>query len=80
MKPLEEARTDEESEAAVVTEIKLYQCNEEEGTLKVTEIKKGPLYQSDLSSNDSFIVDNGPNGIYKKKTLFNSFIAYLFIL
>lgn len=64
LKPIEEARKDEESEAAVVTEIKLFRCSDEDGTLKVTEVKKGPLYQSDLTSDDSFIVDNGPNGVF----------------
>lgn len=49
-------------ETATFTEIKLYRCTDEDGTLKVTEIKKGPLFQADLNSNDSFIVDNGANG------------------
>ena len=73
MKPIEEARKDEESEAAVVTEIKLFRCSDEDGTLKVTEVKKGPLYQSDLNSDDSFFVDNGPNGI-----LFHSLFIFRF--
>lgn len=48
----------------MATEIKLYRCSDEDGTLKVIEVKKGPLYQGDLDENDSFIVDNGPNGIF----------------
>ena len=49
-------------ETATFTGIKLYRCTDEDGTLKVTEIKKGPLFQADLNSDDSFIVDNGANG------------------
>lgn len=58
-----DADKDEALEAASFNEIKLYRCSDEDGTLKVTEVKKGPLSQSDLSTNDSFIVDNGPNGL-----------------
>jgi len=77
LKPLEEARKDEESEAAVVTEIKLFRCSDEDGTLKVTEVKKGPLFQSDLISDDSFIVDNGPNGILNfNENIFSFTILY----
>lgn len=53
---------DEAIEASVTNEIKLYRCSDEDGTLKVTEVKTGPLFQADLVSDDSFIVDNGPNG------------------
>lgn len=31
-------------------ELKLYRCSDEDGTLKVTEVKSGPLEQSDLES------------------------------
>ena len=55
---------DEVDEAKVVNEIKLYRCSDEGGTLKVEEVKKGPLFQADLSDEDSFIVDNGPSGIF----------------
>jgi len=41
----------------------LYRCTEEGGTLKVIEVKSGPLLQADLDENDCFIIDNGPNGL-----------------
>lgn len=44
--------------------IKLYQCSDEEGTLKIREVKGGPLEQADLLSKDTFIVDNGSFGIW----------------
>jgi len=48
----------------VTQEIKLYRCTDDDGTLRVTEVKIGPLLQSDLNSGDSFIVDNGIRGIW----------------
>ncbi|XP_064475215.1 advillin-like [Ornithodoros turicata] len=45
-------------------EIKLYRCSDENGTLRVTEVKTGPLDQQDLVSQDSFIVDNAEAGIW----------------
>ncbi|ROT78895.1 hypothetical protein C7M84_002399 [Penaeus vannamei] len=51
-------------------ELKLFKCSEESGVLKVTEVKNGPLVQTDLTprcvmrASDSFIVDNGPDGIW----------------
>lgn len=36
-------------------ELKLFRCTEESGTLKVTEVKNGPLSQSDLSSDVSIL-------------------------
>ena len=62
LQSIEEAGSDEAQEASVVVEIKLYHCSDESGTLKVTEVKSGPLLQTDLKSEDTFIVDNGPNG------------------
>ncbi|XP_039279258.1 villin-1 isoform X2 [Nilaparvata lugens] len=44
--------------------LRLYRCSDEDGTYKVVEIKSGPLYHSDLNSNDSFIIDNGALGIW----------------
>ena len=41
-----------------------HRCREEGGTLRVTEIKTGPLVKADLDTMDSFIVDNGPAGIW----------------
>ncbi|XP_071440008.1 advillin-like [Hetaerina americana] len=40
--------------------LKLYHCSDDGGTLKVTEVKDGPLFQEDLNSKDSYIVDSGP--------------------
>ena len=44
--------------------IKLYQCSDEDETLRIREVKTGPLAQNDLNSNDSFIIDNGSHGIW----------------
>ena len=46
-------------------QIKLYRCSDAEGDkLVLTEVKDGPLVQEDLRSEDSFLVDNGNNGIW----------------
>jgi len=63
-KKLGKVEEDEEFEKAVYNEIKLYRCTDDDGRLKVIQVKDGPLFQSDLTSNDSYIVDNGANGIY----------------
>ena len=44
--------------------IKLYLCSDESGSLHIKEVKGGPLEQSDLDSNDAFIIDNGQLGIW----------------
>lgn len=44
--------------------LKLYVCSEDEGTLKVSEVKPGPLSRKDLQSGDSYIVDNGSDGLW----------------
>lgn len=36
----------------------------QDGTLRIKEVKTGPLEQNDLLSKDSFIVDNGGYGIW----------------
>lgn len=46
----EEAGSDEAEEEAKRAELTLYQCSDEDGTYKVTEIKSGPLEQGDLKS------------------------------
>lgn len=61
LKPAD-AEKDEDLEKASFQEITLYHCSDEDGTLKVTEVKTGPLSQSDLTSDDAYIVDNGPSG------------------
>ena len=55
---------DKKQDIATRKLIKLYQCSDEDGTLKIREVKGGPLEQSDLLSKDSFIVDNGSFGIW----------------
>ncbi len=43
----------------------MYQSNiDQDGTLRIKEVKTGPLEQADLLSKDSFIVDNGTFGIW----------------
>ena len=55
---------DEKQDISTRKNIKLYQCTDEDGTLRIREVKSGPLGQSDLESKDSFIVDNGSFGIW----------------
>ncbi|XP_037071160.1 advillin-like [Pollicipes pollicipes] len=55
---------DERHERRRAEDIKLYRCSDQDGTLKVVEVKSGPLMQADLDSGDSFIIDNGPQGIW----------------
>jgi hypothetical protein len=55
-------------ETTTFTDIKLYRFTDEDGTLKFTEIKKGPLFQADLNSEDTFIIDNGANGNFCQPT------------
>uniref|UniRef100_T1IV90 HP domain-containing protein n=1 Tax=Strigamia maritima TaxID=126957 RepID=T1IV90_STRMM len=62
--PHTKIKPDEAVEKKQLHELKLYRCSDEGGTLKVTELKTRPLHQRDLLSQDSFIVDNGPNGIW----------------
>ena len=46
---------DEKQDISTRKNIKLYQCTDEDGTLRIREVKSGPLGQSDLESKDSFI-------------------------
>lgn len=59
VKSAEEAGSDEAQEEANRSKLTLYQCSDENGTYKVTEIKSGPLEQGDLkpevSQNSLFI-------------------------
>ncbi|TRY61821.1 hypothetical protein TCAL_04385 [Tigriopus californicus] len=56
--------SDDKEELRLRTELKLYECSDDGGTLKITEIKSGPLLQSDLNRNNTFIVDNGNAGVW----------------
>lgn len=49
--PASEAPDDLTQELSQRSKIKLYRCSEEDATLKVTEVKDGPLEQKDLNSN-----------------------------
>lgn len=64
VKPSEAVEPDEHEDIRVRKEIRLYRCSDQDGTLKVSEVKTGPLLQADLVSDDSFIVDNGSWGIW----------------
>ncbi|XP_037086795.1 LOW QUALITY PROTEIN: villin-1-like [Pollicipes pollicipes] len=56
--------SDDKQTRRLAEELRLYRCSDEDGALKVVEMKGGPLLQSDLEKNDSFIVDNGEQGIW----------------
>ncbi|KAL1458347.1 hypothetical protein WDU94_008506, partial [Cyamophila willieti] len=58
------SESDDEAEQAQSKYIKLYQCSDEDGSYKVTEVKTGPLYQNDLKSKDSFIIDQGGHAMW----------------
>ncbi|XP_050417985.1 advillin isoform X1 [Patella vulgata] len=64
LKSVEEVGTDDVAERNAGAQIKLFSCHEEGGTLKLSEIKTGPLSHKDLHNDDSFIVDNGHAGIW----------------
>ena len=50
VKTKEEGGADEAYEKEAVGGLKLYRCAEEEGVLKVSEVKSGPLDRKDLDS------------------------------
>lgn len=64
VKSAEDAGADDVQEEADQGTLTLYHCSDEDGTYKVTEVKSGPLEQTDLTSEDSFIIDNGSKGIW----------------
>lgn len=64
IKSKEEGGADEVAERRSSSELKLYVCSEDEGTLKVSEVKGGPLLKADLDSSESYIIDNGSAGIW----------------
>ncbi|KAL1124642.1 hypothetical protein AAG570_001266, partial [Ranatra chinensis] len=59
-----EVTDDKKSEADLTTALRLYKCSDADGTYRVTEVKAGPLQQSDLDSNDSYIIDHSPHRIW----------------
>jgi hypothetical protein len=56
VKSAEEAGSDDLEEEVNRDALTLYQCSDEGGTYKVTEIKSGPLEQNDLKSEVSLRV------------------------
>lgn len=54
----------DESVVRRISELKLFRCTDESGVLKVMEVKNGPLSQTDLDTQDSYIIDNGQDGIW----------------
>ena len=50
-----EGGSDVTEEKTMSKTIKLYRCTEEEGTLKVSEVKSGPLLKADLDSTVSIL-------------------------
>lgn len=56
--------SDANFESSERTFVHLYRCKEEGGKIDILSVKDGPLTRSDLDSNDTFIVDNGANGIW----------------
>ncbi|XP_067686683.1 advillin-like isoform X1 [Haliotis asinina] len=44
--------------------MKLFSCREEDGNLTIKEVKTGPLSRKDMTSDDSFIIDCGPEHIW----------------
>lgn len=63
---VKEPTKDEDDKYEMTTRkvIKLYVCSDNKGSLHITEVKNGPLHQRDLNSDDSFIIDNGIQGIW----------------
>ena len=51
--PASAAGADDVAERQSASAIKLYRCTEEEGTLKVSEVKSGPFVKNDLTSDVS---------------------------
>ncbi|XP_041374750.1 advillin-like isoform X3 [Gigantopelta aegis] len=64
IKSKEQAGEDEKIETTQAGQLKLYSCSEESGTLKISEVKSGPLSRKDLTSQDAFIVDRGGVAIW----------------
>ncbi|GFN99904.1 villin protein quail, partial [Plakobranchus ocellatus] len=64
LKNAAEGGHDEASERQMASSIKLFSCREEDGTLRIQEVKPGPLSRKDLLTDDSFIIDNHPSGAW----------------
>ncbi|XP_033208443.1 villin-1 isoform X2 [Belonocnema kinseyi] len=44
--------------------VKLYRCSEQTGKYKVAELKAGPIFRRDFSSDSVFLIDRGEIGIW----------------
>ena len=44
--------------------VKLYRCSEQTGKYKVAEVKSGPIFRRDFSSDSVFLIDRGETGIW----------------
>ena len=55
---------DEKVDYAMRKAITLYEVSDASGAIRITEVKTGPLKQSDLKTNEAYIVDNGSFGIW----------------
>ncbi|XP_076312885.1 villin-1-like isoform X2 [Tachypleus tridentatus] len=64
VKNYKEIPHDDEVDCKQRKNVKLYRCSDEGSKVELTQVKLGPLEQSDLNSQDSFIVDNGEAGIW----------------
>ncbi|XP_050394961.1 actin depolymerising venom protein gelsolin 1 [Patella vulgata] len=55
---------DHEFERTEQNTVKLYRVSDASGSLEMEEVGSKPLNREDLDSNDCFILDSGPSGIY----------------
>ncbi|KAL8603877.1 hypothetical protein ACOMHN_049695 [Nucella lapillus] len=80
---------DTEFERTAAEEIKLFRVSDASGSVEVTEVGEKPLKREHLDSNDCFILDSGPSGIYawigrkctknEKKSAWNNATEFLTI-
>ncbi|KAK3760676.1 hypothetical protein RRG08_010649 [Elysia crispata] len=64
IKTADEAGDDHEYERKSQEETKLYRVSDASGQLQLTEVAQKPLKREHLESEDCFILDSGPSGIY----------------
>ncbi|XP_067673342.1 advillin-like [Haliotis asinina] len=64
IKSADEGGDDREFERVAQDTVTLYRVTDASGSLEVNEVASKPLKREDLDSNDCFILDSGPSGIY----------------
>ncbi|XP_076464098.1 advillin-like [Babylonia areolata] len=64
IKAADDGGDDTDFERTSAEEIKLFRVSDASGSLEVTEVGEKPLKREHLDSNDCFILDSGPSGIY----------------